>query len=129
VTDEILAKSAYVSMLAEGEDPCGITLLAGKAVVASFVGTLLSTFMLGELLRQLHGASRLCLIDGSLRAAKVSAFSSKIAVDPIPFCNFSSQVLSLGSEKLTRSRLSRSASCNIFEVLQGMPLRRIGVFG
>jgi hypothetical protein len=85
VADEILAKPAYVSLLAEGEDPCGITLLAGKAVGAAFVGTFLSTLMLGELLRQLHGAPRLCVIDGTLRSTEMSAFKSEFDVAPISF--------------------------------------------
>ncbi len=85
VAEELLAKAAYVSLLAEGADPCGITLLAGKAVGAAFVGTFLSTLMLGELMRQLHGASRFCLIDGSLRSTQVIAFGSGRPVPPIPF--------------------------------------------
>ena len=91
VAEEILAQSAYVSLLAEGEDPCGITLLAGKAVGASFVGTFLSTLMISELLRQLHGAPRLCVLDGSLRSARVNVFDSETQVPPIAFRQVSAQ--------------------------------------
>ena len=43
-------------MLDEGSlDRCGVTLLAGKAVGAPFVGTLAATLVLAEVLRLLHG--------------------------------------------------------------------------
>jgi hypothetical protein len=43
-------------MLRDGElDRCGVTLLAGKAVGAPFVGAVASCLVLSEVLRLLHG--------------------------------------------------------------------------
>jgi hypothetical protein len=47
---------AYARLLAEGSlDRCGMTLLAGKAVGAPFVGAFASALALSEVLRLLHG--------------------------------------------------------------------------
>lgn len=49
-------KAAYKKLLKDGVlDQCGITLLAGKAVGAPFVGTVAATLALSEILRLLHG--------------------------------------------------------------------------
>lgn len=48
--------AAYRQLLDDGVlDQCGVTLLAGKAVGAPFVGSVAATLVLAELLRQLHG--------------------------------------------------------------------------
>jgi hypothetical protein len=56
--------SAYEEMLARGElDKCGVTLLAGKAVGAPFVGAVAATLALAEVLRPSHGGLSHQLID------------------------------------------------------------------
>lgn len=55
---------AYEDLLARGElDKCGMTLLAGKAVGAPFVGAVAATLALAEVLRPLHGGPSHQLID------------------------------------------------------------------
>jgi hypothetical protein len=59
--------AAYRKMLDEGSlDRCGVTLLAGKAVGAPFVGAVAATLVLSEVLRLLHGGSLHRLIDMNL---------------------------------------------------------------
>jgi hypothetical protein len=49
-------RPAYQKLLADGElDRCGVTLLAGKAVGAPFVGATAACLALSEILRVLHG--------------------------------------------------------------------------
>lgn len=58
---------AYRKMLDEGSlDRCGVTLLAGKAVGAPFVGAVAATLVLSEVLRLLHGRSLHRLVDMNL---------------------------------------------------------------
>jgi hypothetical protein len=55
-------------MLERGElDRCGVTLLAGKAVGAPFVGAAAATLVIAELLRLLHGSTVHELIDLDLK--------------------------------------------------------------
>jgi hypothetical protein len=78
-------KPAYKALGKDLADECGITMLAGKAVGASFVGVYLATLMLAELLRDLHGGWRHQLVDGSLRTAHVKCFPLERTSDrPIP---------------------------------------------
>lgn len=57
-------RPAYQEMLNSGElDRCGVTLLAGKAVGAPFVGTVAATLVLSQVLRLLHGETLYQLID------------------------------------------------------------------
>lgn len=57
-------RPAYKKMLKNRElDRCGVTLLAGKAVGAPFVGTVAATLVLSQVLRLLHGESLYQLID------------------------------------------------------------------
>ncbi|HWE20134.1 MAG TPA: hypothetical protein VG758_23640 [Hyphomicrobiaceae bacterium] len=59
--------AAYRKMLDEGSlDRCGVTLLAGKAVGAPFVGAVAATLVLGEVLRLLHGGGLHRLVDVNL---------------------------------------------------------------
>lgn len=59
--------AAYRKMLAEGSlDQCGVTLLAGKAVGAPFVGAVAATLVLTEVLKLLHGGKLHRLIDTNL---------------------------------------------------------------
>ena len=67
VTDQ----AAYQRILESGElDRCGVTLLAGKAVGAPFVGAVASTLVLSEVLRLLHGGTLHRLIDINLLAVE-----------------------------------------------------------
>lgn len=61
-----LDAAAYQRMLANGTDRCGVTLLAGKAVGAPFVGAVASTLVLTEVLRLLAGSKLHRLIDMNL---------------------------------------------------------------
>ena len=55
---------AYARLMAEGTlDRCGMTLLAGKAVGAPFVGAAAATLALSEVLRLLHGGGVHQMID------------------------------------------------------------------
>ncbi|MER8674603.1 hypothetical protein [Mesorhizobium sp. M0037] len=66
-TPQALEAAAYRSMLADGSlDQCGVTLLAGKAVGAPFVGAVAATLVLCEVLRLLHGGPLHRLIDLNL---------------------------------------------------------------
>lgn len=57
-------RPAYAKLMADGVlDRCGMTLLAGKAVGAPFVGSIAATLALSEVLRVLHGGPVHQLID------------------------------------------------------------------
>jgi hypothetical protein len=59
---------AYARLLAQGTlDQCGVTLLAGKAVGAPFVGAVAATLVLAEVLRILHGGRIHQVIDFDLQ--------------------------------------------------------------
>lgn len=61
---KVEARPAYTELVAEGVlDRCGITLLAGKAVGAPFVGAVAACLALSEVLRLLHGGELHGLID------------------------------------------------------------------
>ncbi len=68
--DEALTtQPAYEKLLEEGRlDQCGVTLLAGKAVGAPFVGATAATLVIAEILRLLHGGQLSQLIDLDLRS-------------------------------------------------------------
>lgn len=60
-------RPAYARLLAEGTlDRCGMTLLAGKAVGAPFVGAVAATLAVSEVLRLLHGGPIHRLLDVDL---------------------------------------------------------------
>jgi hypothetical protein len=69
--------AAYQKLLDDGVlDQCGVTLLAGKAVGAPFVGTVAATLVLAEVLRLLHSGTVHHVIDmdlGSLEHRSVVA--------------------------------------------------------
>ena len=57
-------RPAYAKLMADGVlDRCGMTLLAGKAIGAPFVGAVAATLALSEILRLLHGGPVHRLID------------------------------------------------------------------
>ena len=62
-------RPGYQKLLASGDlDQCGITLLAGKAVGAPFVGAVAATLAISEILRLLHGGTLHESIDVDLQA-------------------------------------------------------------
>lgn len=61
--------TAYQRMLQEGDlDACGVTLIAGKAVGAPFVGAIAACLAIAEVLRLLHGGPLHHLIDLDLQS-------------------------------------------------------------
>jgi hypothetical protein len=67
--EDISGRAAYQRMLKDGElDQCGVTLLAGKAVGAPFVGAVAACFAMAEVLRLLHGGPLHHLIDVDLQS-------------------------------------------------------------
>lgn len=69
--DAVELQPAYQAMLDEGVlDQCGLTLLAGKAVGAPFVGCVAACFALSEILRFLHGGRLSELIAVDLKAVE-----------------------------------------------------------
>lgn len=67
VAEAVDGRPAYTHLLAEGAlDRCGMTLLAGKAVGAPFVGAFAATLALTEVLRLLHGGPVHGLVDVDL---------------------------------------------------------------
>jgi hypothetical protein len=67
-TSALTRLPAYAALAADGMDECGLTMLAGRSVGASFVGATVSTLVVSEVLRELEGQTPAGLIDGSLRA-------------------------------------------------------------
>jgi hypothetical protein len=68
LTNQLTQQPAYRALAASGLDECGITLLAGRSVGASFVGAVTSTLVVAELLRLIMNGHRCEVIDGTLRA-------------------------------------------------------------
>lgn len=67
--DQVEDQPAYKGMITTGAlDRCGVTLLAGKAVGAPFVGAAAATLAVSEVLRLLHGGAVHELIDVDLKA-------------------------------------------------------------
>ncbi len=65
--EKVEDRPAYAKLMFEGVlDRCGMTLLAGKAVGAPFVGSIAATLALSEVLRLLHGGVVHQLIDVDL---------------------------------------------------------------
>lgn len=70
-------KPAYAKLVADGElDRCGMTLLAGKAVGAPFVGATAATLAISEVLRLLHGGRVNQLIDLDLLCPETRTVSA-----------------------------------------------------
>lgn len=62
--EDVSSRASYQKLKEEkGLDRCGITLLAGKAVGAPFVGSVAACLVLSEVLRLLHGGQISQLID------------------------------------------------------------------
>jgi hypothetical protein len=66
--DDVASREAYLHLMKEGVlDQCGVTLLAGKAVGAPFVGAAAAALVLSEVLRVLHGGPAYQLVDLDLK--------------------------------------------------------------
>jgi len=69
IGEPVEEQAAYRKLLEGGQlDRCGVTLLAGKAVGAPFVGAVAATLALSEVLRLLHGGPVHKLIDLDLQS-------------------------------------------------------------
>jgi hypothetical protein len=69
--EDVTTSPAYRDLLAKGAlDRCGVTLLAGKAVGAPFVGAIAATLAVSEVLRILHGQAPDELIDLDLQSVE-----------------------------------------------------------
>jgi hypothetical protein len=68
--EAMLHLPAYQSLATAGIDQCGLTMLAGRSVGASFVGAASATIVISELLRMIMGEHRYEVIDGTLRSLK-----------------------------------------------------------
>jgi hypothetical protein len=69
--DDLAVRPAYRKLLSDGElDRCGVTLLAGKAVGAPFVGAIAACLATSEVLRLLHGGILHQLIDLDLQSCE-----------------------------------------------------------
>ena len=70
-TGDLTDRAAYRRLLEVGSlDQCGVTLLAGKAVGAPFVGAVAAALALAEVLRLLHGAPLDQMVDLDLQCAE-----------------------------------------------------------
>lgn len=77
------AGAAYTALEAETGDRCGVERLAGRSVATAFVGTAAACWVIGGLLRELHGGPALSLVDYSLRdPSRVVAFEATGARPP-----------------------------------------------
>ncbi|MGE3795255.1 MAG: hypothetical protein AB7I38_15180 [Dehalococcoidia bacterium] len=59
--------AAYDRLEQETRDQCGVELLAGRAVGTAFVGVTAACWVIGGVLRELHGGPRIELVGHSLR--------------------------------------------------------------
>lgn len=66
----IAAGRAYDDLKARGLDQCGVTMLAGKAIGAPFVGMTAAAFSLAEVLRVLHGGPLFAVHDMDLKSIR-----------------------------------------------------------
>ena len=73
-SESVISQPAYDSLAAAGIDKCGLTMLANRAVGASFVGAFTATLVISELLRMALGERRYGVIDGSLRSPESFEF-------------------------------------------------------
>jgi hypothetical protein len=62
-----VAQPAYMALLQQSQDPCGIVQLAGRSIGAPFVGAVAATCVIAELARLTLGGDRIEMISGHLR--------------------------------------------------------------
>ena len=83
--EDVSQREAYQRLMREGSlDRCGVTLLAGKAVGAPFVGAAAATLALAEVLRLLHGGSIYQMVDLDL----LSIEHRSAVLNPLDFSRF-----------------------------------------
>ena len=69
--EDVAGRAAYQDMVAKGElDRCGVTVLAGKAVGAPFVGAVAACLAISEVLRLLHGGTLHNVIEMDLQSVE-----------------------------------------------------------
>jgi len=66
----VLDQPAYHVLEKEGLDQCGLTMLAGKAIGAPFVGTVAAVLAICEIIRLLEGGDIYSMIDVDLKSLK-----------------------------------------------------------
>ena len=81
--DAMADKPAYRTLAKEGLDECGLTILAGRTVGASFVGAVTAAVVIAELLRMGLGGPRYEVVDGSLRSLELR--QAVMCADGAPF--------------------------------------------
>jgi hypothetical protein len=80
----LIIQPAYAALAEQGLDECGLTLLAGRSVGASFVGIAVAALVVAEALRLVAGGTQYGLIDGTLRTlARRTAISSDGVIDTV----------------------------------------------
>jgi hypothetical protein len=68
IPPSITEMPAYQALGKEGFDQCGLAMLAGRSVGASFVGLFTSALVMAELIKMANGYHQYALIDGTLRS-------------------------------------------------------------
>lgn len=80
--DDVAGRVAYRELVAKGElDRCGVTILAGKAVGAAFVGAVAACLAISEVLRLLHGGKLHSVIDMDLQSVEHRAAVPRDGLD------------------------------------------------
>ena len=67
-TTQLVEREAYRKLAEGGVDECGLTMLAGRTVGASFAGSVTAALVVAELIRMVLGDRSYEVIDGTLRA-------------------------------------------------------------
>jgi hypothetical protein len=83
--EDVSGREAYQSLMRVGSlDRCGVTLLAGKAVGAPFVGAAAATLALADVLRLLHGGPVYQMVDLDLLCIE----HRNAVLNPVDFSRF-----------------------------------------
>jgi hypothetical protein len=78
-------REAYAALEATSGDRCGVERLADRTVATSFVGSTAACWVIGSLLRELHGGQAFGVIDYSLRdPAAVLAIQADVTAPRVP---------------------------------------------
>jgi hypothetical protein len=98
-SENIESRPAYQKLLKEKDlDRCGVTLLAGKAVGAPFVGSVAASLAISEILRLLHGGPVHDVIDLDLQ----SVDNRTAVVHPNSFASFNPGYVAVASKPVLR---------------------------
>ena len=81
--DTVVDNPAYRTLAQHGLDDCGIAMLAGRTVGASFVGAVTAAVVIAELIRMGLGGHRYEVVDGSLRSLELC--QAVVCADAVPF--------------------------------------------